>query len=267
MRALLGARFLVAACAAAAGWRSGALMAQQPGRCVACHQTLPEVSQAGHGFAAWRQSRHAEAAVGCEACHGGDPAVADRERAHHGVVASGNRNSPLFYTRIPSTCGRCHAAELGYFRRSSHSTRLERDGRGPNCVTCHGAMATSVLSAERVLATCSACHAPGGTAPEDKARESAPVLRLVRTETLLHEVVSAVAAQAPARRRLNAQRLLASAERHLRTAAEVWHSFQLDSAAGRLGAAQADVLGAWAALGYSAPRDNRAPSPAAERRP
>lgn len=257
-------------------WLAGALIfgvrpepagAQQPSRCVSCHQTLPEASQGGHGFAAWRGSPHAEARVGCEACHGGDPTARERDAAHRGVVGSSNRTSPLYYTRIPSTCGRCHSAELGYFRSSVHSARLERDGRGPNCVTCHGAMATSILSAEQVLGTCSACHSPGGSAPVDRARESAPVLRLVRTETMLHEVVSAVAAQAPAPRRVAAQRMLESAARHLGTAAEVWHTFHLDSAAARLGAAQADILSAWTALGYPAPREGRPGSHRAARRP
>lgn len=246
---------------------AGPAAAQQASRCVSCHQTLPAASQAGHGFAAWRGSPHAAARVGCEACHGGDATAEDRDAAHRGVVASSSRASPLYYTRIPSTCGRCHSAELGYFRASVHNARLERDGRGPNCVTCHGAMATSILSAEQVLGTCSACHSPGGSAPVDRARESAPVLRLISTETMLHEVVSAVAEQAPARRRLEAQRLLGSAARNLSAAAEVWHSFRLDSAAARLGAAQADIVTAWTALGYPAPREGRPQPRGAPRRP
>jgi nitrate/TMAO reductase-like tetraheme cytochrome c subunit len=227
-----------------------AAQTQRTNQCVACHQTLPERSQAGHSFASWRQSRHAVAGIGCDACHGGDASAADTARAHRPMVRSTERSSPLFYTQIPMTCGRCHAAELGYFRSSMHFARLRSDGRGPNCITCHGAMATSVLTPEGVLATCSACHVPGGAAPEDKARESAPILSLVRAETMLYHVVATVAAGAPAARSRSAAAPLASAQRNLAAAAEVWHTFRLDTASARLSAARTDLGAAWSALGY-----------------
>ena len=244
-----------------------AARAQAPNRCVSCHQTLAERSQAGHSFAAWRQSRHAAAGVRCEACHGGDPAATDRAAAHRGMLNSRNRASPVYSTRIPFTCGRCHAAELAYFRSSAHFARLQGDGRGPNCVTCHGAMATSVLSQDQVLGTCSACHTAGGVAPRDRARESAPVLALVKAEANLYHVVAAVAAEAPGARRARATAALASAQRHLAAAAEVWHSFHLDSAVHRLDAAQADVLSAWSALGRQPPPARTSPAPRPGQRP
>jgi hypothetical protein len=250
--ATLGFAALVAAGAPTAG-------AQTSAQCVTCHQGLPERSQAGHGFAAWRQSPHAAAGVGCEACHGGDPAAADRLAAHRGVLASSDRASSVYYSTIPTTCGRCHAAELGYFRASAHFTRLRTDGRGPNCVTCHGAMATSVLSADQVLGTCSACHVAGGVAPLDRARESAPVLALVRAEADLYHVVATAAAEAPAARRARASAALERARRNLAAAAEVWHSFHLDSATRRLAAARADLLGAWSALGKTPPPSRATP--------
>ena len=265
-RLALCTTWLVSASMAGAFTRHG-LSAQQPSRCVTCHQTLPEASQAGHGFSAWRGSGHATAGVGCEACHGGDTSATDQTAAHRTVVRSSARASPLYYTRIPITCGRCHAAQLAYFRSSVHFARLESDGRGPNCVTCHGAMATSVLTPEQVLGTCSACHVAGGSAPVDKARESAPVLFLVRSEAILYHVVSSVATRAPAARAARARAPLASAQRNLSAAAEVWHTFRLDSASARLAAAQADVLSAWAALGYAAPPPRTSARPATRQRP
>jgi hypothetical protein len=236
-------------------------------RCVACHQGLPQRSQAGHSFQAWTQSRHGAARVTCDACHGGDPTATDTARAHRTIVRSGDRRSPLFYSQIPQTCGRCHAAELGYFRASRHYARLQSDGRGPNCVTCHGAMATSVLTPEDVLSTCSACHAPGGAAPVDRARESAPILSLVRAETMLYHVVSTVAAAAPKSQRFGAAAPLASAERNLVAAAEVWHTFRLDSASARLSLARADLTSAWQALGYRTPIDASLRSAQRDHRP
>jgi hypothetical protein len=227
-------------------------------QCVACHGRLPDSTGAGHGFAAWRGSPHAVAGVTCDECHGGNPSAADAAAAHPGVTRSSQQTSRVYFTRIPTTCGRCHAAEAAYFRSSIHYARLESDGRGPNCVTCHGSMATSVLTPERLLATCSACHTPGGVAPVEKAREAERVLALVRVENILYDVVSTAE---PARRSASgaarARIMLGDAERHLAAAAEVWHSFRLDSAVERLEHAREALVGAWVALGYRAPREGR----------
>jgi hypothetical protein len=225
-------------------------------RCVECHGRQSEASGAGHGFSAWRGSRHATAGVACEACHGGNASATDERAAHQGITRSSDPASPVYFTRVPETCGRCHAAEAGYFRSSIHYARLRSDGRGPNCVTCHGSMATRILTADSVLVTCSACHAAGGVAPIGKAREAAQVLALVRTGNILFDIVStAAAAQRGAPGAARARILLGDAERHLTAAAEVWHSFRLDSAVARLGDARQTVVAAWVALGHPAPRE------------
>ena len=248
--ALLGVAVL-AAVTAPHGARAQARAASQ---CVACHARLPERTGAGHGFTAWRGSPHAAAGVGCEACHGGDPSAADAAAAHRSVARSSDTASSVYFVRIPETCGRCHASELGYFRSSVHYARLRSDGRGPNCVTCHGSMATSVLTPERVLATCSACHSAAGVAPVGKAREAAQVLALVRATNILYDVVSFSANGARGPGATRARTLVASAERRLAAAAEVWHSFRLDSAVARLDRARDDLVGAWTALGHPAPK-------------
>ena len=260
----LGLALLLAA-ALAPSARAQGRRAVPAGQCVVCHARLPESSGAGHGFAAWRGSPHAAAAVGCEACHGGDPAATTPAAAHRGVVRSGDAASAVFFARIPDTCGRCHAAEAGYFRTSVHYARLRSDGHGPNCVTCHGSMATTVLTPERVLGTCSACHSVGGVAPVGKSREAAQVLALVRATNILYDVVSASAGARAAGTPARARTLIGDAERDLAAAAEVWHSFRLDSAAARLAAARGDLVGAWVALGHVAPRETglRTPAPGA----
>jgi len=240
--------------------------AQQTGQCVACHSRLPEASGGGHGFAAWRGSRHGAAGVGCEACHGGDATATDQARAHQGVARSRDSSSSVYFTHVPETCGKCHSAELGYFRSSLHFARLKSDGRGPNCVTCHGSMATTILSPERALRTCSACHADGGVAPPERARESAEVLALVRAENMLYDVVKTAAASSGARG-ASAQARLLTAQRSLDAAAEVWHGFRLDSAAQRLDAARGDIAAAWVALGHPAPSEARPGRTAPGRRP
>jgi hypothetical protein len=126
-------------------------------------------------------------------------------------------------------------------------------------------MATTILTPERALRTCSACHAEGGVAPPERAKESAQVLALVRSENMLYDVVATAAGSAGARGAQARQRLV-SAQRSLDAAAEVWHGFRLDSAAQRLGAAREDISAAWVALGHPAPREGR-PGRAPARRP
>jgi hypothetical protein len=231
---------------------------QSPSRCVGCHSRQSETSGAGHGFAAWRLSRHAAAGVTCEACHGGNAGAADEREAHQGVSRSSDRASRVYFTRVPDTCGRCHAAEAAYFRSSIHYARLQSDGHGPNCVTCHGSMATRILTPDSVLITCSACHAPGGVAPVGKSREAAQVLALVRAENMLFDIVStAVSSSHAAPGAARARILLDNSERHLLAAAEVWHSFRLDSATARLGDARETLSAAWMALGHPKPREGQ----------
>ena len=243
--------------------------AQRPrNTCVSCHGLQSGTTGAGHGFAAWKSSPHAAAGVTCEACHGGNPAAADPADAHKGVSPSGDPASRVYFTRVPLTCGQCHASEAGYFRTSVHYARLQSDGRGPNCVTCHGSMATRILTPDSALGTCTACHAAGGVAPVGKAREAAQVLALVRAENILFDVVSTSAAAAratPGARR--ARVFLDDAERHLDAAAEVWHSFRLDSATARLGDARELLADAWAALGHPKPREGQPQRPGRPARP
>jgi hypothetical protein len=254
-------RVAVAAGLAALALSVTAARAQQrqpTNQCVACHSRLPDSTGAGHGFGAWRNSTHAAAGVTCDACHGGDPSAPDAAAAHRGVTRSSEPSSRVYFSRIPETCGRCHAAEAAYFRSSIHYARLESDGRGPNCVTCHGSMATKVLTPDHVLETCTACHAAGGVAPVGKAREAARVLALVRAENILYGVVSTSAAgQRGGRGLARARILLGDADRHLTAAAEVWHSFRLDSAAARLDEARQNLVAAWVALGHPAPREGQ----------
>ncbi|MBI2340806.1 MAG: hypothetical protein HYU99_10675 [Deltaproteobacteria bacterium] len=126
--------------------------------CVECHQKLlPSVNRA-HDYAEWVGSRHAEKGITCEMCHGGNPAKTDVPSAHKGILKSSSPQSPLYFNRIPETCGRCHSAELAEFKKSYHYRELQRTGQGPNCVTCHGAMAARIPEPAQLKETCSVCH-------------------------------------------------------------------------------------------------------------
>ena len=137
---------------------AGPAVAGGAGSCASCHRGVKGTSDLSHTYADWRRSVHAAAGVGCEACHGGDPARAGREAAHAGVLPSGQAASRVYFTAIPKTCGACHAKELAAFRRSAHYRELQTSGRGPNCITCHGAMASHILEPKTMEMTCTLCH-------------------------------------------------------------------------------------------------------------
>lgn len=134
--------------------------------CVMCHQGLKPSLTRAHDFGEWAGSIHAQKGVACEACHGGNPNESEAQKAHQGVLKSKNSQGPLYFANIPETCGDCHTAELAAFKKSYHYRELKRTGKGPNCVTCHGSMATHILNPKELDQSCSFCHAQRGIASE-----------------------------------------------------------------------------------------------------
>ncbi|MFI5362770.1 MAG: hypothetical protein ACHQ49_12430 [Elusimicrobiota bacterium] len=128
------------------------------GTCVDCHRRVKDTSMLAHNFVDWQVSVHAKSGIECQSCHGGDAAQAGKAEAHAGMIPSTNAKSPVYYTQIPETCGKCHAEEFAAFRKSAHFKELQGSGRGPNCVTCHGAMSSHVIDSQSMQATCSLCH-------------------------------------------------------------------------------------------------------------
>jgi len=131
---------------------------QRKSFCVSCHKTLPTKTFIGKTSHEWEESIHSKAGVTCEQCHGGDPSKEDKDLAHVDVLVSANPKSKIYFKRVPETCGNCHRSEYLRFRKSLHYVYLEKSGRGPNCVTCHGSMDTSVIVASEVKDFCKTCH-------------------------------------------------------------------------------------------------------------
>jgi hypothetical protein len=136
----------------------GVFAADGGNSCVTCHRTISGVNYLEHNFADWTQSVHAKAGVTCEACHGGNPSAPDVQGAHKNLKPSTDKASPVYFTHIPATCGTCHQAEYKAFQKSAHYHELERSGRGPNCVTCHGSMANHILAPRDMDESCNLCH-------------------------------------------------------------------------------------------------------------
>ena len=59
---------------------------------------------------------------------------------------------------------------------------LQRSGKGPNCETCHGSMATTVLTYGNLDETCSLCHG--------KPEQAAKALSLIRSAKNLYDRLS-----------------------------------------------------------------------------
>src|ERR1019366_718034 len=128
------------------------------GNCSACHRGVKETASIQHTFADWEASVHGKSGLDCQACHGGDAFRRDMEGAHAGLLASTDPKSPVYFTNIPATCGKCHEAEFTAFKKSKHYAELENSGRGPNCVTCHGSMANHIMKPKELEVTCVLCH-------------------------------------------------------------------------------------------------------------
>jgi hypothetical protein len=127
--------------------------------CVSCHSNLGEPLGVSARFYEWQFSRHQQAGVSCEKCHGGNPAETDKKKAHLGVLGSSVEQSRLSRNNQAATCGSCHQSVVNAFVQSRHYQRLKSVGLGPSCNTCHEHMATSVIySPNEVASLCSNCH-------------------------------------------------------------------------------------------------------------
>ena len=118
--------------------------------CIQCHGSLPD--KLGAPVSLWRTSIHAENAISCDSCHGGDP----KDAAYAMSPARGFIGVPS-EVDTPGFCGRCHPGVLKDYLSSAHGRALGNGG--PTCVTCHGnhdiVKATLSLINEK---SCTRCH-------------------------------------------------------------------------------------------------------------
>ncbi len=133
--------------------------------CIDCHSDtrfLVRNKKLYDYFRGWERSVHALEGVTCADCHGGNPRATERKQAHGGAsMGSAAKGSALNYRNVPDTCAKCHEDIAAAYRTSLHAEALEASGdeqQGPNCVTCHGSVNTTLLSVATVRATCEQCH-------------------------------------------------------------------------------------------------------------
>ena len=147
--------------------------------CVACHRDpkfLVQNKKLYDYFRDWQLSIHQQNDVSCSDCHGGNPEIAGKQGAHGEEVGEEGKDNAVNFKNIPDTCGQCHDEFLEAYLGSNHFEHLakaKQEKQGPNCVTCHGSMNTSVLDVTTVKAACARCHnEETGNKPEipDEAR-------------------------------------------------------------------------------------------------
>ena len=105
---------------------------------------------------------------------GGDKNVATCIDCHsvHDIRAVKNTQSPVYPTRLPDTCGHCHADktkmasygiptnQLEDYKTSVHWNAMTKRGdlSAPNCASCHGNHGAKPPTVESVAAVCANCH-------------------------------------------------------------------------------------------------------------
>ncbi len=199
--------------------------------CVHCHSRLPGGSFVGAKSHGWTGSIHEKHGVTCDKCHGGDPRASGQKEAHAGLLGSSNPGSPVYFKNIPATCGKCHGAEYYKFTQSLHYKKLESTGRGPECVTCHGSMVTSILTPDTIAAVCEQCHNERmGIFPYVPQKAKA-VLLLLRESNRLLDADAKLYHPAEGTEKA---RQLRDARSSLYAAKLDWHKFDLDTITGHL---------------------------------
>jgi hypothetical protein len=150
----------------AKGFRGTPAPRDVPRLCGGCHADAVFIKRYAPNLptdqlARYLTSRHAKelakgnsrAAV-CSSCH-----------QAHGIVSTKDARSPVYPTRVVSTCGRCHARPGGEgpvekWERSVHRAALVAgDLSAPTCPRCHGSHGAAPPGVESVSAVCGQCHA------------------------------------------------------------------------------------------------------------
>lgn len=201
--------------------------------CVTCHSTMAEPLHISSRFFEWQNSRHQMRGVGCDKCHGGNPATNDPKRAHVGVLNVDDPRSALHYRNQPETCGQCHQKVVNAFVQSEHYQKLKGLGLGASCNTCHAHMATQVVSSPKATAEmCARCHDSINyitPRPEIPQRANATMLAFQRADAVINWSLLLLAeAQKRGLDSKTEQVELKEAKASLEQAQINWHAFKLD---------------------------------------
>jgi hypothetical protein len=137
-----------------------------PATCLSCHGNTSMVRDAAlaeksgapssftdsiHGSAL--QKTGLSVAPNCASCHGA-----------HRILPPSDPESGIARTRVPATCGSCHAKILTEFDTGVHAEALHKGNpKAPVCIDCHSAHAVKTAETTSwkvgVIRECGTCHA------------------------------------------------------------------------------------------------------------
>lgn len=236
-------QFLVLAFVLSLGTMVASPAVAQQSFCADCHYANPSAPRQDH-VEEWDRSPHGRNRVGCEKCHGGNPAVSEGIRAHVGVLSPADDFSAASRRNLPLTCGQCHVGPSVAFEASRHYEMLRSGGsRGPTCSTCHGSVDGRVLSPGALAKKCGECHGPDEVAPRagrvQAVREQYEALTAVREH--VKQAESLIKRVADRKRRAELTTELDRARVPLVRAVEAGHKFVYDDLKAQLTTAEQRV--------------------------
>ncbi len=123
----------------------------QPPNCKRCHEKQSESYGASvHGLA---RAKGRKDAATCGDCHDG-----------HSILPPTSPDSPLYFSRLAETCGRCHKQEAKDVEESVHGQAVAAGHRdAPTCTDCHSEHKIEALKTSSPLEIdveiCGQCHA------------------------------------------------------------------------------------------------------------
>lgn len=214
----------------AATWGTVAAAEQASDSCIACHSN-PELMVTNKKlydyYQRWRSSIHEQEGVSCDDCHGGNPAVSDKQGAHGGDLGEAGVKSAVNFRNIPSTCGECHSEIFEGFRKSEHYQHVAKEQKkgqqGPTCVTCHGSINVAVLNVTTVEEICQQCHNDeSGNHPENPRKARSLLNRFLS----IHRYYRYITVRGdPAETKPFFEQI----DAELRDLTTTWHSFDLEA--------------------------------------
>jgi predicted CXXCH cytochrome family protein len=151
----------------------GALLAQK-NSCLDCHAKLEDELKAP--AAGFKLDVHQQFGLGCQDCHGGNPALDDEDKAKDKTFKGAPKRA-----QIPEFCARCHSDsayikafnprirvdQLELYQTSRHGELLKKgDTKVAVCTDCHGVHGIQTAKHPKSLTfpwnipqTCGRCHA------------------------------------------------------------------------------------------------------------
>ena len=150
--------------------------AQTKNSCLDCHSNLPE--PLGVSVETYSQNIHAQKGLTCAACHGGDAASDDPEKA---MSRAAGWKGKIERRQVPELCASCHSDaermktynpslrvdQFQQYKTSVHGIKWAKgDSKVAVCTDCHGVHDLRAPSDPRssvhptnIATTCSHCHA------------------------------------------------------------------------------------------------------------